>query len=71
MYVANMQTYILLRRLKQVRHHRLSEPDGFSLKTDVDFHPSVFGLIYEELALLGEVGHSDFNRKTETFQDTR
>lgn len=52
-----MKAYVLLACLKQVDHHLLSQPDGFILKSDVDFYTAIFGLVNKELALLGKVGH--------------
>ena len=64
-----MVAYILFRSLEQIRHHLLSEPNGFILKADINFYSAVFGLINQELALLGEVGHIEF--LVENYQDQR
>ncbi len=55
--ISNMVAYVLFRCLEQIRHHLLSEPDGFILKTDINFYSAVFGLINQKLALLWKILH--------------
>lgn len=52
-----MQTYVLLARLEQLCHSLLGQPDGFILKSDIDFHQAIFSLVNEKVALLRKVEH--------------
>lgn len=46
-----MQAYVLLCRLKQLRHMVLRQPDSLALKADIEFKPAILGAIDEELSV--------------------
>ena len=56
--IGDMKADVLLGGLKQIRHHLLVQPNRLVFKTHVNFYPTVFCLINQELALLGEIRHT-------------
>ena len=51
-YIIRMQTYILLRCLKQLGHLGLRKPHGLAFKADIYFGAAVLGLIDHDIALI-------------------